>query len=265
MEQNKKPKREQEHPLIRLTNFEAEEAVLGGILIDPEALFEVSHFLEPKHFFRDINAWIYEAFLTLVNINRPLDLITVCDELRRREKLDQVGGEAYVIGLINTVPTAINTVHYARIIEALKTRRELVAAAEAILRLATDQEQGLEEVMSASERVLFDIGHNGSTGEVRHIRDIAGDHMDKIERINAGEEVDPPIKTGFQDVDNILSAGGLEKGQLVMIPADTGMGKSSLLIDIMINAARAGHKGALFTRGPYSCQEAKTADRDGRS
>jgi replicative DNA helicase len=115
-------------------NIDAEEALLGSLLIDTEAIFDVAAFLKPIHFYREQNKWIYEAILSLNERREPVDLITLTDELRRRNQLEEMGGEAYVIGLINTVPTAINAESYGRIVEAASMRRRMISAASTIAR-----------------------------------------------------------------------------------------------------------------------------------
>ena len=99
-------------------SLEAEEAILGSLLIDPDAIFDVSTFLRPNAFYSAQNQTIYEAILALSDRREPLDLITLTEELRRQEQLEKVGGEAYIISLINAVPTAINAVSYGRVVEA---------------------------------------------------------------------------------------------------------------------------------------------------
>ena len=111
-------------------NTEAEEAILGALLIDPDAIFEVSTFLRPDAFYRRQNQWIYEAMLDLYNQREPVDLVTLIEQLRKQERLEAVGGETYIIGLLNAVPTSVNARSYGRIVEAAAARRRLLAAAK---------------------------------------------------------------------------------------------------------------------------------------
>ena len=228
------------------SNFEAEEAVLGAILIDNEALHEIGHFLKPMHFYREVHKWIYEAILYLSKTRTPIDMITLSEELSSRGRLEEIGGTAGVIGLLNTVPTSINVLHYAKIVESLATRRQLLSAASTIASLAGDTDLELEQVLGDSESVLFDISHQRSTTQIKSIKDVASEHLENLQHMNEHGTVQG-VSTGFMDLDKGLSAGGFEKGQLVMIAADTGMGKSALLLDIITNAAKGGHKSALFT------------------
>lgn len=228
------------------SNFEAEEAVLGAVLIDNDALHEVAHFLRPEHFYREQNKWLYEAYLYLSKTKTPIDIVTLAEELSNRGRLEEMGGEATIIGLVNTVPTSIHIFHYAKIVESLATRRQLLGAASTIANLAGDTDLELETVLSDSESILFDISHQRSTTQIKSMKDVAAEHLENIEHMNEHGTVQG-VSTGFMDLDKGLSAGGFEKGQLVMIAADTGMGKSALLLDIITNAAKDGHKSALFT------------------
>lgn len=235
-----------ENPVVNLNNYQAEESVLGSILIDPDALFEVSHFLQTEHFYREINGWIFSAMQYLAQHKIPIDLVTLPDELRRREQLKEIGGESYIIGLLTIVPTSNNVEAYARIVEDMATRRRILAASSMAASLALDQELPIDEVISEAEAALFAVSHRRASHRVKHIRDVAGEHMEIIESIR-DSGILPNISTGFVDLDNALSAGGMEKGQLIMIPGDTGMGKSALLLNIMANAAKKDHHCAMFT------------------
>ena len=118
-------------------NVEAEEALLGSLLIDTDAIFEVASFLHADAFYLEKNRWVYQAILDLNEGHKPVDLITLSDELRRREQLDELGGEAYLIGLINLVPTSVNARSYGRIVEAAALRRRMIKAASTAFRIAT--------------------------------------------------------------------------------------------------------------------------------
>jgi len=121
-------------------NIEAEEAVLGAILIDDDALYKVASFLRPEHFYVERNGWIYQAFLNVSERREPIDVLTVCDELERRGQLQDSGGAAYITSLLNAVPTAIHVEHYARLVERAAVLRQLISAAGAIARIAHDRE-----------------------------------------------------------------------------------------------------------------------------
>jgi replicative DNA helicase len=142
---------------------EAEEAILGSLLIDPEAIYDVASFLKPQAFYRVQNQWIYEAILSLNDRREPIDFITLTDELRKQERLEDAGGEGYIIGLINSVPTSINARHYARLVEAASVRRRLIGAASTIANLAYEEAEDISVVIDRSEQALFGISEERTT------------------------------------------------------------------------------------------------------
>jgi len=226
-------------------SIEAEEAVLGSLLIDPDAIFEVAGFLKPAAFYRVQNQWIYEAILSLNQKREPLDFITLTDELRRREQLEEIGGEGYVISLINTVPTSINAASYARLVEAAAMRRKMIGAASTIANLAYDEAEDINIVIDRAERALFSISEERTTRDLVPIKQIARDYLERIEELNRlGNDV-IGVPTGFSDLDRLL--GGLNKSDLVIVAARPGMGKTSLQVSIALTAAhRFGKRIAIF-------------------
>lgn len=226
-------------------SLEAEEALLGSLLIDPDALFEVNSFLRPEAFYRTHNRWIYEAILSLSDRREPVDLITLTEELRRREQLADIGGEAYVIGLLNTVPTAINAASYGRLVEATSIRRKLVSAASAIANLAYDEREDINVVIDRSEQTLFAISEERTTRDLIPIRQIAGNYLDRIQELRERGDDFVGIPTGFTDLDRLL--GGLNKSDLIIIAARPGMGKTSLQNAMALTAAlKHGKRIAMF-------------------
>lgn len=216
-------------------SIEAEEAVLGSLLIDPDALFEVSTFLRPDFFYREQNKWIYQSILDLHDRREPVDLITLTEELRRREQLEELGGEAYVIGLINIVPTSINAKHYGKIVEATALRRRLIAAATQIATLAYDENEDVNVVIDRSEQTLFSVSEERVTRDLTPVKQIAKTYLERIEELNArGQEI-IGVPTGFTDMDRML--GGLNKSDLIIVAARPGMGKTSLQMSMAMTAA----------------------------
>ncbi|MEM7113004.1 MAG: replicative DNA helicase [Chloroflexota bacterium] len=226
-------------------SIEAEEAVLGSLLIDPEAIYEVAGFLIPDAFYRVQNRWIYEAMLRLNNRRDPIDFITLTEELRRLEKLEDAGGEAYLIGLINTVPTSINAEHYARVVEAAHTRRKLISTASTIAGLAYEESEDINIVIDRAEQALFGVSEARTTRDLVPVRQIAREYMDRIEQLHQRGDDVIGVPTGFTDLDRLL--GGLNKSDLIIIAARPGMGKTSLQNGVALTAARRhGKRVAMF-------------------
>lgn len=226
-------------------SVEAEEAVLGSLLIDPDAIFEVGNFLRPDAFYRAQNRWIYEAILDLSDRREPIDLITLTEEMRRREQLEEAGGEGYIIGLINAVPTSINARSYGKLVEAASIRRKMIAAAGTIANLAYDEAEDVNVVIDRAEQTLFSISEERTTRDLVPIKQIARDYLERIEELNARGEDVIGVPTGFVDLDRLL--GGLNKSDLLIVAARPGMGKTALQNSIALTAAtRYGKRIAMF-------------------
>ena len=224
---------------------EAEEAVLGSLIIDPDAIFDVASFLRPEAFYQAKNRSIYSAILGLNERRDPIDFITLLEELRRREELEKVGGEAYVIDLINAVPTSVNAKNYARVVEAAALRRKMINAASTIANLAYDEAEDINVVIDRAEQTLFSISEDRTTRDLVPIKQIADTYLDRIQALHeqGGDIVGVP--TGFSDLDRLL--GGLNKSDLLILAARPGMGKTSLQNGIALTAAlRHGKRVAMF-------------------
>ncbi len=224
---------------------DAEQAVLGSLLIDPDAIFEITTFLQPRAFYLEHNRWIFEAILDLFDRREPLDLITLAEELRKTGRLEDVGGEAYLIDLINIVPTSVNAYHYAKIIEAAATRRSLIHAAGNIANLAYDEAENVEVVLEKAEQSLFSISEERTTRDLVPIKQIARSYIERVERLRElGADI-IGIPTGFPDLDRLLN--GLNKSDLIIVAARPGMGKTAFQLGMALNAARRhGKRIAIF-------------------
>jgi len=217
-------------------SVEAEEAVLGSLLIDPDAIFEVSNFLKADAFYRAQNRWIYESILSLSEQRVPLDVVTLIEELRRQERLEEIGGESSIINLLNAVPTSINVEAYGRMVEAAAIRRKLILAAGSIAKLAYNEAEDINVVLDRSEHTLFSISEQRTTRDLQPVRDIAAGYLERMELLRERGDEFIGIPTGFIELDRMLS--GLNKSDLVIIAARPGMGKTALEIAIALNAAR---------------------------
>lgn len=226
-------------------SLEAEEATLGSLLIDPDAIFDVSSFLRPEAFYKTQNRWIYEAILALSERREPVDFITLLEELRRREKLEEVGGEAYVIDLLNAVPTSINAQSYGRMVEAAATRRKMINAASTIANLAFDEAEDINVVIDRAEQALFSVSEARTTRDLTSIKEIAHNYLDRIQALNATDSDIVGVPTGFTDLDRLL--GGLNKSDLLILAGRPGMGKTSLQNALALTAAmKHGKRIAIF-------------------
>lgn len=215
-------------------SIEAEEAVLGSLLIDPDAIMDVASFLQPSSFSREKNRWVYEAMRDLNEEREPIDFITLSEMLRQRGQLDALGGEAFLIGLLNVVPTSVNAESYARLVESAALRRNLIKAASKIADLAYDEAEDISVVIDRAEQSLFSVSEGRNARDLKPVRDIADEYLDRIQELNARGEDMIGIPTGFTDMDKML--GGLNKSDLLIVAARPGMGKTSLLLNLVFNA-----------------------------
>jgi replicative DNA helicase len=225
-------------------SMEAEEAVLGALLIDPDAIIRVATLLKPVDFYREKNGWIYDAALALHERREPIDFLTVCDELDRREQLDEIGGPGFITSLINAVPTSIHAEHYARIIERTATRRRLIEAAGEIAGLAYQEADDVNEVVDRAEQVLFGVSERRISRELVPIRQVLSAYYDRIEYLtrHRGEMIGIP--TGFTDLDRLL--GGLQRSDMVILAARPSVGKTSLALSVAHNAAKRFRQRVAF-------------------
>jgi replicative DNA helicase len=226
-------------------NVEAEEAVVGSLLIDPEALFRVTPFLEANDFYVQKNAWIYDAIISLHERRDPIDLVTLCDELERREQLEEIGGAAYITRLINSVPSAFHVESYGRIVENAAVRRRLISAASQIAQFAYREDQGIELTVDKAENVLFGVSQRRISRELAPIQDVIHRYYDRIEYLYAHQGEPLGVPTGFVDIDRIL--GGFQRSDFILIAARPSVGKTSLCLSMARNAARYGKHVGVFS------------------
>jgi replicative DNA helicase len=226
-------------------NIEAECGVLGSIIIDPEAIVQVSDFLHADDFYRDAHHTIYEVILQLYEEHEPADFITICDELERRNKLDEVGGASYITSLINQVPTSGNVEFYARIVERTAILRRLIHAAGQIAAIAYE-EGDADIALDKAEQLIFNISQRHARSDFTHMRDVLAEYMNKLDQLHERRGMIVGVPTGFTDLDRIT--GGLQKSDLIVLAARPGIGKSSLALSLAHNTALKFHNSiALFS------------------
>ncbi|MGA7670177.1 MAG: replicative DNA helicase [Nitrolancea sp.] len=227
-------------------NMEAEQSVLGSLLIDRDAVIRIASFLKPMDFYSSGNGLIYEAILDLYNRRVPPDFVTIVDELTRRDRLQDVGGIAYLTELINAVPTAVHIEYYGHIVERTATLRRLIDAGATIVGIGYDDSIEIEDALDRSERAIFDVSQHRTVRDFVGIGEVLETYFDKLDTIqqHRGEVVGVP--TGFADLDKLT--GGLQRSDLVILAARPSVGKSSLQLGIAHNAAvRHGKTIGIFS------------------
>ncbi|HLI08318.1 MAG TPA: replicative DNA helicase [Ktedonobacteraceae bacterium] len=215
-------------------NIEAECGVLGSIIIDPEAIVQVADFLHPDDFYRDAHRTIYEVILHLYEQHEPADFITICDELERNNKLEEVGGAGYITSLINQVPTSGNVEYYGRIVERASILRRLIHAAGQIAAIAYE-EGDADVALDRAEQLIFGISQKHARADFSLLRDILSQYMDKLDQLHERRGTIVGVPTGFTDLDRLT--GGLQKSDLIILAARPAVGKTSMSLSLAHNAA----------------------------
>ncbi|MGQ9489450.1 MAG: replicative DNA helicase [Anaerolineae bacterium] len=225
-------------------NPEAEEAVLGSLLIDPDAVLKVASFLAPEDFYREKNAWIYRAILDLHERREPADFVTLVDELERRNILHEVGGAAYITSLINSVPSAVYVEHYGHIVERTATLRRLIDAAGQIAALAYEEAEDVNEVVDRAEQLIFNVSERRIRRDLRPVGQVMHQVVDRIEYLHRHQGEVLGVPSGFTKLDRLL--GGFQKSDLIIVAARPSVGKTSLAMNFALNAARKYRKVVAF-------------------
>ena len=217
-------------------NREAEEAVLGSVLVNTEVYYDLAHFLSADDFFLHRNQWIWEAFTRLQEQRRPIDLLTVGEQLDSQGRLVEIGGHAYLTGLINNVPSSIHAEAYGHMVEEAATRRRLLDAANRIARLAHQSDTLLEDVVNEAEKAVFGVSEQRLPHQLQPIRQVLSEYYDRIDYLARHKDETIGVPTGFIDLDRLL--GGMQPSDLLIIAGRPGQGKSGFCISVAKNASQ---------------------------
>ncbi len=213
-------------------NIEAECGVLGSLIIDPEAMSLVADTLRTKDFYRNAHKDIYEAMLHLYEHHTPADYITLCDELQRREKGIEDGWELYLDRLTDGVPTSAHVEHYAKIVIAAASNRQLIHAAGTIAAHAYDEEPN---ALEKAEQLIYAIGQRRNTGDFEAMTEITGSYLNDLDYLHEHRGKIVGVPTGLYTLDGMV--GGMQKSDLIILAARPSQGKTSLALTIAHNAA----------------------------
>lgn len=211
-------------------NIEAEQSILGALLIDKDVIIKVAQVLKPDHFYRTQHALIYEAILSLFERREPADVVTVADELREKKNLKKIGGETYLGDLVNMVPTVSNVEAYANIVKEAYIRRELISLANSTSSMALDGGSGVRDLLEKTEKSVFSLSQEHISQDFTPIRDVLAESFQRIEELHQKKSSFRGIPTGFADIDNLLA--GLQNNNLIILAARPSVGKTSLALNI---------------------------------
>lgn len=246
-------------PLTPPHNLEAEQSVLGAILLADSTLYGlvINEGLKPEHFYREQHQIIYRAMLELYGESREIDVLTVTEHLRQTGRLDDVGGPAAIDALAGAVPAAANVREYARIVHSNALLRRLLHTTQQIQANIYNREAPAAELVEWAERDILDVAHDDRQKDFRSIGAVLDDEIDKLHRLSTQQTALTGTPSGFKDLDEIT--GGFQPGNLIIIAARPSMGKSAFVTNIAENAAIQHRKPvALFS---LEMSEAELAQR----
>lgn len=206
-----------------------EQNVLGAILIDKDAIIVVSEILTPKDFYNEIHGVIYEAMLTLYENRQPIDLVTLTEMLKKNRKLKKVDS-GYLMDMVDKAMTAVNVEAHAKIVKETATKRNLIHAGNEIAELGFTEEKEASEILDKAESAIFSISQSHMRGGFIHIKSTLTESFDRIDELQKRGEGMRGIRTGFLDLDNILS--GMQKTNLLILAARPGQGKTAMVLNI---------------------------------
>lgn len=216
-------------------NIEAEQSVLGSLMIDKNAIIKIADLINPEDFYKNTHSKIYSAMLYLYEHHEPIDLLSLSNRLNETSELDGVGGHSYLASLANTVPTAANVIHYAKIVEKKSVLRKLIDNASQIIENSYDETEEVDKILDNAEQKIFAVSQKHVRQDFSPIKPALEEAFDRIDELHKNKGKLRGIPTGFTDLDNILA--GLQKSNLIILGARPSVGKSSLAMDIARHAA----------------------------
>lgn len=217
-------------------DIEAEQSVLGALMLDRSAIIKVSDILKPDDFYDPKHTKIYEVIFELFERSEPIDILSVSQRLKDKKQLADVGGSAYLSDLVAGVPTATHVPHYARMVKQKKVLRDLIRASAEINERAFDTSKDTEDLLDEVEQKIFSISQKSRPQNFVHIKDELKVAYERIEKLHQGGRSLRGIPTGFDDLDNNYLSG-LQKSDLIVLGARPSLGKTSLCLDIARHAA----------------------------
>lgn len=211
-------------------SIEAEQAVLGALLIDHEAINTIVQSVKSDYFYDGRNKLIYEGMLVLYEERKPIDLLTLTHELKKKKQYEKIGGSEYLTALTNTVPTAANIEHYAQILKETYIRRSLITLAASMTDLSFAEDKASAELLDLVEQNIFSVSQESIKQGFVHVKEALAESFDKLDELHKKQSAYRGIQTGFVDLDNLLS--GLQESNLIVLAARPGQGKTAFVINI---------------------------------
>lgn len=216
-------------------NLEAEKSVLGSILLDNEAAYQVAEILQEKDFYREAHCKIFQGILALLDRGEPADLVTLTNELKQSGKLEEVGGVSYLAQIVEAVPTAANVEYYAKIVKEKAILRDVIKASTEIVTTAYQESNDIVEFLDKAEQVIFQVSESREKGGLTPISTVLKSSFKQIEKNYERKELITGLATGFKDLDKLTA--GLQPSDLIIIAGRPSMGKTSFVLNIAEHVA----------------------------
>jgi len=225
-------------------NLDAEKSLLGAVLIDEETLSDISEHVTPKDFYEKRHAIIYAAMLRLYEKHKPVDLLTLTEELSRKKEIEIIGGSTYLTELTNYVPTSAHAEAYAELVAQKAVRRRLIKASGEISELGYNEETTTQELLEKAEAELFSVSDQSLKQDLVSIESILTDSFDRMEELHKNKGAIRGVRTGYRDLDSMTA--GLQRSDLIILAARPAMGKTTLVTNLAYNVATIAKQPVLF-------------------
>ncbi len=217
------------------SNLDAESSVLGSILLDNDAYHQLEGQIRSEMFYKEANRKIFSAMEDLIARGAPVDTVTVVEELRTRNQIDEVGGVAYIVGLADAVPTSVYASFYGQIVQEKASLRNLIAASSKIMQLAYDEAAPVSELMDRAEKLIFEVAQQKRQDRFAEMKDLVNETFKYITQLAENPGLTTGVPTGFRDLDEMTT--GLQPGSLNVLAARPSMGKTAFALSIVQNIA----------------------------
>lgn len=227
-----KEKNAKKNETLRISpnNLEAEQSVLGSLMLDKEAIVKIADFLLPVDFYKNNHQKIFETMLSLYEEREPIDVLSISNKLEEISKLEEVGGSSYIASLVNIVPSASHVVHYAKVVQKKAMLRRLISAADKIVEMGYSGNEDVERILDEAEQGIFKVSQKYLKQDFVPIKSILENAFNRIDELHRDDGSIRGVPSGFVDLDKVLA--GFQKSDLIILAARPSLGKTTLALDI---------------------------------
>ncbi len=212
------------------SNIEAEQSVLGSLMLDKDAIVKIADFLQPNDFYKNKHKTLFETMLELYEERDPIDVLSISNKLEEKGKLEEVGGSGYIASLVNIVPSASHVVHYAKVIQKKAMLRRLITTANKIVEMSYSGTEDVDKLLDEAEQGIFKVSQKYLKQDFIPIKSILESAFDRIDELHKDDASVRGVPTGFPDIDKVLA--GFQKSDLIILAARPSIGKTTIALDI---------------------------------